>query len=180
MHAFFDATDLGGNTSRATRAFADIHGGAALLPAACLGVISFLFLRLAWYFDILPTMAWVDAEYPYNLLVALLPTAIELGSGRIAAASVKAAEWLLYIATAFDLFTDWPAASAAVDAWATNHAAQLVAFGAAQGVAVFAVKLLWLVLASFLFEMLGIVFGVCCCKLVMQAFMKPQGVQGVR
>ena len=179
MQAFFDATDLGGNLHRGLRAVDGLHGLAALIPSACLGLLSFVFLRLAWYFDILPTMAWVDAEYPYNLLIAMLPTAIELGAGRIAAASVAMAKWLIYAATTFDLFTDWPAAAAAVEAWAANHAAQLAQFGAAQGVVVFAIKLAWLVCASFLFEMLGIVFLVCAARLLVQAFRKPAAA-GVR
>lgn len=173
MQAFFDATDLGGNLHRGLRAVDGLHGLAALIPSACLGLLSFIFLRLAWYFDILPTMAWVDAEYPYNLLIAMLPTAVELGAGRIAAASVVMAKWLIYVVCGFDLFTDWPAAAAAVEQWAANHAAQLAAFGAVQGVVVFLVKIVWLLCASFLFEMLGIVFLVCGLRLLLQAGRKP-------
>ena len=181
MDRFFDMIDLGANLQRGLNAVRSMHGLPALISAVPLGMVSFLFLTLAWHFDLRPTYDWTQiaiaklqptfigalADYVGILIftMTLLPSLIELFTVRFARADIAMAQWLVYFFVIFDWVTDWPAASDFVDGYV--NAGVFERLGVLATPAIYAVKIGWLMLASFGFEMLGVVFAVCTLALLL-------------
>lgn len=179
MDRFFDMLDLGENIKRGLSAVRGLYGIPALISAIPLALISFLFFALAWHFDLQPTFAWTAiavqklqptfvgsfADYVPLLVFTLtmLPTLIELFTVKFARADIAMAEWLVYAFVAFDLVTDWPAAADFVQGYV--DAGVFARLGALATPAAWAAKVCWLILASFGFEMLAVVFGICALAL---------------
>ena len=181
MDRFFDMIDLGANLQRGLSAVRSLSGLPALITAIPLGLMSFLFLVLAWHFDLKPTYDWTAvavnklqptfvgglASYIGVLIftMTLLPSLIELFTVRFAKADIAMAQWLVYFFVIFDWVTDWPAAADFIDGYvATGVFARL---GPLAMVGEYAAKVAWLMLASFGFEMLGVVFAICTLYLVL-------------
>lgn len=181
MDRFFEMIDLGENIKRGLSAVRPVTGLPALVVAVPLTLISLLFASLAWHFDLAPTWAWSDvavqklqptfvgpfADYVPLLVFTLtmLPTLIELFTTRFARANIILAQWMVYLFVLFDWVTDWPAASDFVNAYAGAFAR----LGWLAGPVMFIVKVLWLIMASFGFEMLAVVFAICALALYINA-----------
>lgn len=181
MDRFFDMIDLGANLQRGLNAVRSLHGLAALITAIPLGLVSFLFLALAWHFDLKPTYDWTAvaiaklqptfvgglAGYVGILIftMTLLPSLIELFTVRFARADIAMAQWLVYFFVIFDWVTDWPAASDFIEGYVVAGAFERLGPLATPGI--YAAKIGWLMLASFGFEMLGVVFAVCTLALLL-------------
>jgi hypothetical protein len=179
MDRFFDMLDLGENVKRGLNAVRGLYGLPALITAIPLALIAFLFASLAWHFDLQPTFAWTAvavaklqptfvgsfADYLPILVftMTMLPSLIELFTVKFARADIAMAEWLVYFFVAFDLVTDWPAASVFVQGYV--DAGVFARLGALAWIAEYAAKIAWLLLASFGFEMLAVVFGICALAL---------------
>lgn len=193
MNWFFDIIDLGENLKRGLNAVRTLHGLPALLTAIPLALVSFLFLALAWHFDLKPTYVWTDiavqklqptfagqlAGY-IGLLVftlTMLPTLIELFTVRFAQYNITMAQWLVYFFVVFDMTTDWPAASDFVEGYVASGVFERLGFLATP--AIYLAKIGWLLFASFGFEMLGVVFAVCALALLLNSSRRPHQLHTV-
>lgn len=181
MDRFFDMIDLGENIKRGLGAVRYVTGLPALVMAIPLAMIALLFASLAWHFDLQPTWAWSDiavqklqptfvgpfADYVPVLVFTLtmLPTLIELFTGRFARAQIVLAQWMVYLFVTFDFVTDWPAAADFVNA----YAGAFERLGLLGVPVAFLLKCLWLIMASFGFEMLAIVFAICALALLLNS-----------
>lgn len=175
MDWFFDMIDLGENLRRGLAAVRNLSGIPAIITGGVLALISFLFLNLAWHFDLHPTYVWTQiaidkltptfgptmtAYIPVLVFtLTMLPTLIELFTTRFARYDILLAQWMVYFFVVFDWLTDWPAASDFVDAYATSGVFEQA--GIMYWPTLYFCKIAWLLLASFGFEMLGIVFAIC-------------------
>lgn len=180
MERFFDAIDLSENLKRGINAIRPLHGLPALISALPIALVSFLFLTLAWHFDLQPTFAWTQvavaklqptfagqfAQYLPVLIFTLtmLPTLIELFTVRFARADIALAQWAVYFFVVFDLVTDWPAASDFIDGYVATGVFDRL--GLLYYLAIYFCKVAWLMFASFGFEMLGFVFAICALGLL--------------
>lgn len=181
MDRFFDMIDLGANLQRGLNAVRTLNGLPALITAIPLGLMSFLFLVLAWHFDLKPTYDWTAvaiaklqptfvgglASYIGVLIftMTLLPSLIELFTVRFARADIAMAQWLVYFFVIFDWVTDWPAADDFINGYVATGVFERL--GPLATIGEYATKIAWLMLASFGFEMLGVVFAICTLYLLM-------------
>jgi hypothetical protein len=190
MDRFFDMIDLGENIKRAMRAIRDVTDIAALVIVGPTALLAVLFAALAWHFDIQSTWRWSDvavqklqptfvgqfAEYLPLLVftLSMLPTLIELFTVRFARADIALAQWLVYFFVAFDLVTDWPTASDFIDGYVASGVFERLGLLATP--AIWAAKVLWLLFASFGFEMLCIVFALATLGLLLNLNRSPRRV----
>ncbi len=190
MHHFFEMIDLGENLRRGLNAIRSLTGLPALLTAIPLAMVATLFLSLAWHFDIRPTYDWTQIAVrllqptvpaSFNealpllvLALTLLPTLIELFTVRFARYNITLAQWLVYFFVVFDWVTDWPTTSAFIDGYvASGVFSQLGLFATPT---IIFTKVMWLIFASFGFEMLGVVFAICTLGLLLNARRTHGGV----
>lgn len=170
MAQFFDAIDVSTNILRARAAIRNIYDIQALFLAVVLGVIVTALVPAVWYFDLdsttdwttraagdlvtqLPT-EWSAAVVAITLAITLLPSAIEMFTVRFAQAKIIFFAHLIYAFSVFDLVTDWPRVYAFVNRY-QDAADQLGLFA---GPAMWVARVLFLILASFGFE----VILICC------------------
>jgi hypothetical protein len=188
MDRFFDMIDLGENIKRAMRAIRDVTDIAALVTIGPTALLAILFTALAWHFDIQSTWRWSDvavqqlrptfvgqfAEYLPVLVftLSMLPTLVELFTVRFARADIALAQWLVYFFVAFDLVTDWPTASDFIDGYVASGVFDRLGLLATP--AIWAAKIVWLLVASFGFEMLCIVFGLATLGLLLNLNRGPR------
>lgn len=175
--------DLGENLKRGINAIRPLSGLPALITALPLALVAFLFLSLAWHFDLKPTFDWTQiavdklrptflaslADYLPLLIftITMLPTLIELFTVRFARADIALAQWLVYFFVVFDWVTDWPAASDFINGYVASGVFDRL--GPLYWPAIYLCKAGWLLFASFGFEMLGIVFAICALGLLLNA-----------
>lgn len=159
--------DLPGHIDIAIGSVRSLRGIPAAVTAAIFAAIALRLAPEVWYYDLQPTAAYIGdtdslRSLPgYLALIApligwlsfLLPTLLEVGLSRLATAGIKQAEWIVYIASGFDAFTDWPRVVQTMDApgvWAffVTH------FGAFAGLAWAAARIALLFMATIGFEAL--------------------------
>lgn len=181
MNAFFDAIDLSTNLERGLRAVRPVTGLPALILAIALSLICAALVPLVWYFDIGATVDWtasaIDTILPtlpaqlaelatlFVLAITVLPTLVELFGSRFALIGIRVAAGLVYAFSLFDAVTDWPRASAFVDAYAGAFAR----LGLLATPALWLARILFLFLASFGFELLLIIFAICAMALFLNS-----------
>ena len=180
MNSFWGYIDLSDNLQRALSSIRGIRGINALLLAAALGFISYGLFWLVWYFDIGATLDWTSQAIaviapsippgmaPYAgalvLAITLLPTLIELFTARFARDGIVVASGLVFAFSLFDMITDWPRVVVFFDAYAGAFAR----LGILRWPAFYIIRLLWLFMASFGFELLFILFAVTALALLLQ------------
>jgi hypothetical protein len=184
---FFDAIDLSENLKRGLSAVRTITGLPALILAFALSALCIGLAPLIWYFDVGATLDWTNiavrhlaptipaqlAAYSsvFVLILTLMPTLVELFATRFALVGIRVAAGLVYAFSLFDAVTDWPRVVAFMDA----YRGAFDGLGIFAGLAFFVVRLLWLFLASFGFEVLFVVFAVCTLALLLNSrrYLRP-------
>lgn len=185
MNWFLDSIDLSANLERGLNAVRGITGLAALILGGALTLICVALLPLVWYFDIDATLMASDAALNtimpslpievagmaafITLGLTLMPTMIELFGARFAAVGIRVAAALVYLFSAFDMLTDWPR----VVEFCATFRERFDGMGPLAGVGFWLFRLLFLFLASFGFELLLIVFGVCALALLLNGMARP-------
>lgn len=179
MNWLFELMDLPDNLQRALGIVRGIRGISALVFAIVLFYLCWLMWPWLWYFDIESTAVWTDkalqaigatlgnAAMPgfetytanagwFVTGATFLPTLIELFTARFAQGGLKIASVLVIFFSTFDLVTDRPRVWEFVDTLGVD------------GLVGLALKIPLLVLASFGFQSLFIIFLVCGGALLMQ------------
>jgi hypothetical protein len=179
MNWLFDLMDLPDNLQRALGICRSIRGLSALIMAGVLFFLCWLMWPALWYFDIESTAVWTDQAiqamgatlssgaplmdtYTSNAGwfvtgFTFLPTLIELFTARFAQGGIKVASALVIFFSTFDLVTDWPRVNEFINALGVEGPMGL------------ALKIPLLILASFGFQSLFIIFLVCGFALLLQA-----------
>lgn len=179
MNWLFELMDLPENLQRALDIAKPIRGLSALIMAGVLFFLCWLMWPALWYFDVESTAVWTEKAitamgntmangaiplmdtYSTNAGwfvtgFTFLPTLIELFTARFAQGGIKVASALVIFFSTFDLVTDWPRVSEFIDALDVN------------GMIGLALKVPLLILASFGFQSLFIIFLVTGVALLMQ------------
>lgn len=185
MRGFLSAIDLSDNLGRSLQAIRGIRGIHAYILSIALLIICIALWPLLWYFDIESTLQWTDRaakqlaptlgpsliEYLdwFTLAITILPTMIELFGSRFARVGIRMAGILVYALSLFDMITDRPRAWAFVE----SYQDALVGLGAFQGPVELMLKVLFLFLSSFGFELLFIIFAITAIALLMQGALGP-------
>jgi hypothetical protein len=184
LTAFWDAIDVSTNIKRGLTAIRGISGLPALILFAALAGINFGLFWLVWTFDIASTLDWSDqaankiasmsntsaapmmGQYAGYVVLALtlLPTLTELFGSIFAKAQIVFASWLVFAFSLFDMLTDWPRVVEFFDGF--TMAAD--GGGPLGWLAFYALRIVWLFMASFGFEALLVVFAVCMVALLLQ------------
>jgi hypothetical protein len=183
MNWLFDMLDLSDNLRRGWLAVRNVYGWPALVMGGALAVICYALVPAILYFDVLATYDWTEkaavylmptyeatglAAYAGYTVVALtlLPTLVELFTARFAQAGIRFAGWLVFSFCLFDAITDYPRVAEFTNAYRP-------AFDALPGLvgwfAFWALRMGLLIMASFGFEALFIVFAVCAVILFMNS-----------
>jgi hypothetical protein len=172
MKWFFELIDLSTNLDRGLGVVRNLYGLSALVMGIALLGISVGLAPLVWFLDIdstldyaapalnqvLPTLpSWA---LPYSVLMVfaltMLPTLIELFTAKFAM-QIKGAAFLVYGFAILDAVTDYPRVKMLMDAYKVYF----------DGLGMLGKPLWWLMhpigllLASFVFEVLVVVFSIC-------------------
>lgn len=179
MDWLFELMDLPDNLQKALGIVRPIRGVSAAVFAVVLFFLCWLMWPWLYYFDIESTAIWTEralmalqtalnsgvmpgaatyATYAgwFVTGATFLPTLIELFTARFAQGGLKVASALVIFFSTFDLVTDWPRVSEFVDTLGVEPLIGL------------ALKLPLLILASFGFQSLFIIFLVCGFVLILQ------------
>lgn len=184
MNPILDTADLGLNMDRALGAVRGLRGGAARTLGAILLAIGAAIAPFAWYYDVQPTVGVMEQASGQvlgalpaalavvapmlGILLHLLPTLLEVGLPRLAAAGVKVASMLAYAAAVFDAVTDWPRVVETMDAaWP-----MFASFGSFAGPAWFVCRIGLLALATIGFELALTICIVCGAICLVNSFRK--------
>jgi hypothetical protein len=200
---FWEALDLSDNLARALNAVRGVTGIPALILAAALAAICYAMAPLVWYFDIGATYDWTAnasqlllrelsvaanggeaeqlatyaayAAYAVTLLT-LLPTLVELFAARFAQAGITFAAWLVFTFCVFDMVTDYPRVAEFTSAYQTAFDTLPLGLGF---VVFWVLRIGLLIMASFGFEVLFVIFFVCTLFLFWQFNQARGGAQAI-
>jgi hypothetical protein len=185
-NALLDTADLGLNLDRALSAVRGLRGGAARILGLVFVAIVLALLPFVWYFDVEPTVDWLNtasapalASLPaalallapaIGILINFLPTLFEFALPRLAAAGVRVAALLSYGAALFDATTDWPRVAQTMDAGWERFAT----FGQLAAPLWYLARVGLLFLATLGFELAITLCAACAVVLLLNSF-KPGG-----
>lgn len=184
LTGFWDAIDVSANIRRGLVAVHGVGGLPALILMLALGGINYGLFWLVWTFDISSTLDWsntaaetiaamtdtasvaVVGQYAGYVVLALtlMPTLVELFGSIFAKQQIVFASALVFTFSLFDMITDWPRVVQFFDAF-TGAAERGGPLG---WLAFYMLRIGWLFMASFGFEALLVVFGVCMVALLLQ------------
>lgn len=185
LYSFWDTIDVAENSKRGLQAVKGINGYAALLMLIPFSFLIIAFGLLSWYFDLSATSEWTQhavkeiwKTIPESaatfigwtvVCIIILPTLVELFMARFAITGIKFAAIIVFCVSLFDMVTDWPRVVQFTDGY--KEAFDQLGFLSVP--VFFAVRLLWLFLASFAFESLFLVFCVVWISLLFQTKRTP-------
>lgn len=182
VDAFFNVIDLGENLKLARNWVRRQDGWPAAVLGLAFGALAWGCWELAWRFDLLPTWEyarWVSSFIATEItdqervavvgfVITMMPTLIELAAVGLGRDGVKMVEYLVFIFAGIDIITDWPAASALVDGWMSRGLFSGW-WGPVAVAGEYLLKMGWVVMASFGFEMLTILFAASALMLFLAA-----------
>lgn len=180
MRWFFELIDLSTNLERGLHIVHNLYGLPALVMGVALTMVTVGLLPLVWFLDIDSTLDYAgpalqqvlpvlpDWALPYSVVLVfaltMLPTFIELFTARFAV-YIRGAAFLVYGFAILDAVTDYPRVKLVLDAYKIYF----------DGMGIVGVVLYWimhpigLLLASFVFEVLVVVFAICAVMCFIQA-----------